>query len=204
MVFLTTIIGFVFLNPKKTNHKLVLLIISISSLNEITTLMLLFTNQQNYIGRLYSFSFPLFCMGWLAMLYKNQIKRKETIIAALLFLCFVIINFIWIQGTNTFNYYTAVVGSFIYIGLLANESFAQLKNENSAFILSNSYLLLLSPVLLFFGYGQMFGFVSREITQTIIFSKHSLFQLVTNFVNISYYAMILTYIFLEKKHIRNE
>ncbi|MFY7742399.1 MAG: hypothetical protein ACOVQR_07125 [Flavobacterium sp.] len=204
MVFLTTIIGFVFLNPKKTNHKLVLLIVTISSLNEITTLLLLFTNQQNYIGRLYSISFPLFCLGWLAILYKNQIKKKETILASLLFLCFVIINFIWLQGTKSFNYYTAVVGSFIYIGLVAYESFIQLKNENIPFVLSNTYLLLLSPLLLFFGYGQMFGFMSREITQTIILSNYNLFELVTNFVNVSYYAMILIYIFLEKKHIRNE
>jgi hypothetical protein len=204
MVFLTTIIGFVFLDLKKTNNQLVVLILLISSLNEIFTLFLGFTKQQTYIGTLYSISFPLFCMVWFIILYKNQIKKRATLIFMTLFFLFVIINFIAFQGANNFNYYSAVVGSFIYIGLVAIESFTQLKNENVKFILSNKYLLLLSPLLLFFGFGQMFGFVSREITQTVIFSGYNLFEIVTNFVNISYYTMIITYIILEKKLTYNE
>lgn len=204
MVFLTTIIGFVFLDLKKLNNKLLVLICFSSSLNEIVTLILGYTKNLNYVGTLYSISFPMFCLFWMTILYKNQDKKSKTPFMMLLFLVWVIINFCWLQGPYNFNYYSAVIGSFTYIGLFVNESFIRLKNENITFILSNRFLLLLSPVLLFFGYGQMFGFVSRDVTQAVIFSDFTLYQIVTNFVNVSYYLMILAYILFEKKITRNE
>lgn len=204
MVFLITIIGFLFLDFKKLNNKLVMLICCFSSLNEIVTLFLGYTKQLNHIGTLYSISFPLFCLLWMTIFYKNQERKNNTPLIMILFLVGVIINFCWLQGTKNFNYYSAVVGSLTYIGLFVRESFIRLKEENISFILSNRFLLLLSPVLLFFGYGQMFGFVSRDITQSVIFSDFTLFQIVTNFVNVSYYTMILAYILFEKKITRDE
>lgn len=204
MVFLTTIAGFFLLNLKNNNNQLLIVILSTSSLNEIITLLLEYSNQQKYIGTLYSISFPMFCVFWMILLYKNQFNKKTTLFFLGLFFSFVVINFFCFQGTDNFNYYSAVIGSFIYVGLLANESFIQLKNENFNFIFSNRYLLLLAPVLMFFGFGLMFGFVSRQITQTVVISDYNLFEIVTNFVNLTYYLMLLIYIFLEKKQIKYE
>ena len=64
----------------------------------------------------------------------------------------------------------------IFKSLFNKKNNVENEYENIEFIVSNNYLLLLSPLLLFFGFGQMFGFVSREITQTIILSNYNLFE----------------------------
>lgn len=203
MVFFTTIAGFILLNSKKENNKILLLLLLVSSVTEIITLQLLLTKQQHFIGLLYSISFPVFCFLWLLMLYKNQIKKKVTVVVMIVFILLGLINFFYFQGNKIFNYYTAVLGSLSYIVLVVYESFIRLKREDFSFILSNKYLLLLSPVLLFFGFGQMFGFVSRDITQTEVFGGFKLFDIVADFVNMVYYMLVLIYMALEKKTVAN-
>ena len=204
MVFLTTIAGFCFLKSNKKNNRLLIAVLLLSSLNEVITLLLQYYKQQAFIPMLYSISFPLFCLLWLRMLYLNQLRKNATFIFTLFFIIFWMINFIWFEGTKKFNFYTATVGSFGYIALFANESFVQLRKENFGAILSNTYLLLLSPVLLFYGFSQMFGFVSRNITQIFIIQNFKLFDLVTEFVNIVYYIIIVIYIILQYKTAANE
>ena len=136
---------------------------------------------------------------WLFLLAKNAVFHKTAFLLLCGFLIFAITNFIFFYGTQEFNYYTFVVGAFLYIIIFIYESFYQLRQENFDFFLSNTFILLTAPVLFFFGYSFMFGFNSKNVTSYLLFGHLKLHTLISSFVNIIYYALIILYIYREKK-----
>lgn len=136
---------------------------------------------------------------WLLLLLNFVSFPRTTFILLIGFVAFAAGNLFFFEGTDNFNYYTFVVGAFVYIGIFIYESFYKLRQEAFSFFLSNDYLLLLAPVLFFFGLSFMFGFKSSKITSFIIFSDIKLYSFIIYFVNIVYYTLVNIYIYREKK-----
>jgi hypothetical protein len=199
IVFCTFIFGLINLRFKNKYHQVLLSILLVSSLTEFVTLLLISFNLNNKVGILYSISVLFHHLFWLLLINKIQRFKLISIISVLTFLLFGIINFFLIQGTVIFNYYSFIVGAMLYITMFFYESFCLLLKEDFDFIFSNNYLLLISPIIFFFGLSLMFAFVSKEVTQTIIWFNMPLYKLVGYSVNIIYYFLINLYIYKEIK-----
>ena len=116
-----------------------------------------------------------------------------------LYIIFSIINWLAIEGSSGFNYYTFVVGAFLYLIFFIIESFYRLSKEDFAFFLANDFILLLAPILLFLGLSFMFGFKSKLVTSTMLFPNIKLYDAIVYFVNVVYYVLLNMYIYKERK-----
>ena len=95
------------------------------------------------------------------------------------------------------NKITFVLGAFIYLTFVFFESFYQLKKENLSFFNQNKFILIIAPLLFFLGFSLMFGFVKRDIRETLIFGNINLYKFVSYYVNLIYYSIINIYIIKE-------
>ncbi|HEX9978993.1 MAG TPA: hypothetical protein VGB50_00340 [Flavobacterium sp.] len=196
-VLLTMLYAFSGFHPNKTNHRYLLAILIISFLNEVSNSILLLA--EFHTGTLTTISVVIHHCAWLLLLGQNVRLKKLSVAALACFVSAAVINFLFIEGPVHFNYYTFVTGAFLYLCIFIAESFLRLKEEDFSFFLSNDYLLLLAPVLFFFGMSLMFGFKSRTVTSTVVFGSIKLYAIVSYFVNILYYLFINLYIYHEKK-----
>ena len=139
------------------------------------------------------------CTLWLLIL-KDAVRSPKIVNGVLIaFITFCLCDLLFIEGWVFFNCYSFIVGAFMYLILFLIESFYQLKQENFPFFFSNSFLLLMSPVLLFIGMTFMLGFKSRGIIATVIYGDIYLYRIIITLVNIVYYSLINIYIYREKK-----
>lgn len=136
---------------------------------------------------------------WLALLARNSYFKRTIYLSLVLYIIFSIVNWLTIEGSNGFNYYTFVVGAFLYLFFFIVESFYRLSKEDFAFLLANEYRLLLAPILLFLGLSFMFGFKSKAVTSTMLLPNVKLYDAIVYFVNIIYYLLMNIYIYHERK-----
>lgn len=197
LVMLTLLYAVFALQWKNQIHRYLLEILLVCFFTELINSILIFYSKSIVLS--VTLSIILHHSLWLLLLKRFVTFPKTVHILLLCFIAFAIINLFFIEGTDNFNYYTFVVGAFIYLVVFICESFYKLKQENFAFFLSNSYLLLLAPVLFFFGLSFMFAFDSKSITSCIVFADIKLYTIIIFFVNIVYYAFINIFIYREKK-----
>ncbi len=197
LVLITFFIGVAYCNPHNKNHKLLLLVITVSFLTEVIATIVPY--QRKVIGLTYTISATLHHGLWLLILRKNIQAKKAAAIGLAVFLAFSCINLVLLEGANNFNYNTFIAGAFIYIALFIYDSFYQLKKENFPFFLSNTYLLLFAPVLFFFGLSFVFGFKSPKLAATKITDTINLYEFTGYLVNLVYYSLIILYIYREKR-----
>jgi hypothetical protein len=127
--------------------------------------------------------------------FKETLNRKKiSNIILSIFILFSVINFIVIEITDEYNYYTFVFGALLYVSLFIYESYKQLKEENLMYFLSNNYLLLFAPVYFFFGMGLLLGFKPLGVTKMLLFDQVTLYVFIVNIVCIAYYTLINVYI----------
>lgn len=196
-VILTFIIALVCLDHKKANHKYLLYILIVCSSTEIVSSILIYFHKS--ISTFSSVCIIIHDYLWLIFLIKNSILKKARVGVLLAFLSISIINLLYIEGLVNFNYFTFILGAFLYIVIFLYESFYQLKKENLSFFLTNSYLLFFSPILFFFGLSFAFAFQSKLLLYNSIVGKISLYDFIIYFVNIIYYTLINIYIYREKR-----
>jgi hypothetical protein len=196
-VLLTFIFAILNFNRKIYSYKILLLILGVSIMTEIVNSFLLFNNKT--IGFSTTISIIVTNALWIILLLKYTIKIKSLKYILFFYFSFCIVNMFLVEGVGNFNYYTFLGGALLYIFLFIMESFYQLKKENFTFFQSNNYLLLFSPVLFFFGLSFVFGFKSKELAETIIFSNLKLYDFIIYFVNVIYYTLINIYIYREKR-----
>lgn len=201
LVFITFAVVLLYHNPKKSIHRLLLSIVLVSFINEV--LAVVFISRKIDYGLLYTVSTIFHNSLWLLFMskyfhYHNLFKG--VIISYILFCIF---NLSFFEGLVAFNYYTFILGAFIYLGFFIYENFFQLRKENFPFFLSNDYILLFAPVLFYFGLSAVFGFKSSTLSSTIIFGNINLYDFIGYFVNTVYYTLINIYVYREK-HLKND
>ncbi|TRX31196.1 hypothetical protein FNW52_18960 [Flavobacterium sp. ZT3R18] len=197
LVFITFAVVLLHHNPKKSTHRILLAIVFISFLNELMALFLLFKKMD--ISLLYTVTTILHNSLWLFLLSKYFHYHGLVSGVIVSYISFSIFNLFFFEGHEMFNYYTFILGAFIYLVLFIYESFFQLKKENFPFFTSNDYIVLFAPVLFFFGLSAIFGFKSYVLSSTIIFGSMNLYGFIGCFVNTVYYILIAIYIYREKR-----
>lgn len=198
LVILTFVFALANLRRSNKNHIYLLCILGICAVTEIINSLLYYLQLSN--GLVMSISIIFHDCFWLALLQRNTATKFQSIAVIGLFLAFAIINLFLMDSIYAFDYYSFVIGAFIYVVLFLYENFYQLKRENLSFFLSNSYLLLFAPVLFFIDLSLMFGFDSPAVTSKKVFGFIKLYDFTIYFVNIVYYSLINIYIYREKKN----
>ena len=124
IVFATTLLAIRYLKVSHRIHRLVLLILGINFLTELTTLILrslhLPYNKVTTLNIIAEHCLWLYLLGVLV----QRIRLAYGLIGV--FVCFSVVNFLFIQGMTNFNYYTFILGSLFYIIFFFAESFIQL------------------------------------------------------------------------------
>ena len=177
-------------------HKILLAILSISLINEVICFVFLY--KKTDISLVYTINTFFHHSLWLFLLFTTTNRTTLFKIVLPIFLTYGIVNLLSLEGYQKFNYYTFIFGAFLYLIFFIWESFYRLKKEDFSFFLSNNYLLLFAPVLFFFGLSVIFGFKSRELSETVIFGETKLYTVIGYFVNIVYYGLINLYMYREK------
>jgi hypothetical protein len=196
IIVITFLFAIFKLSLNSVTNKCLFGIISISFLCEIINIIISSQGFKTNISSTFWVVFHSFF--WIYLLF-HIIKKKAVFVALIMFLIFSIYNIVWLQKLERFNYYTFLFGALIYLSFYFLELFDMLKNENFAFISSNNFLLISSPVFFLFGMSLMFAFVSRDVTQTILFKKIVLYDFVNYFVNFIYYLLVTIYIYKESR-----
>jgi hypothetical protein len=197
LVFITVAVVSLYHNPKKNTHGILLAIVLISFLNELMASFLLLKKMD--ISLLYTVTTILHNSLWLFLLSKHYHYPGLVSGVMVSYISFSIFNLFFFEGHEMFNYYTFILGAFIYLVLFIYESFYQLKQENFPFFISNDYIALFAPVLFFFGLSVIFGFKSNLLSSTIIFRSMNLYDFIGYFVNTVYYMLITIYVYREKR-----
>jgi len=177
-------------------HRILLAILSVSLISEIVCFVLLYMKTD--ISLVYSINTLFHHSLWLLLLFSTTKRKALFKIVLALYLSYGIMNLIAFEGIQKFNYNTFIVGAFGYLFFFIWESFYRLKKEDFGFFTSNNYLLIFAPVLFFFGLSVIFGFKSRELSETVIFGDTRLYTVIGYFVNLVYYGLIIFYMYREK------
>ncbi len=187
---LTFLVAIIFL--KKRNNGL----LSILLLNAAAETFFSFNNNLIEITVLYCY---IHFILWFFLLFKMVNKEKALKYIIPLYSIFCLIDFLYIEGARSLNYYSFVLGTFIYVSNFIVFSFQNLKKEDFSFFLSNSYIILSSPVLFFTGMSLLFAFDTSSLFHIKIIDNVSLYVIICYFVNIIYYFLINCYIYRENR-----
>lgn len=197
IVLLTLLLGFVYLKKNNTIHQKVLALLMVSFLTEYSIFIFFYYKRSIFL--MYSVSFVIHHSLWILLLRDFVDYKGRILLWMLLFIVFGVLNMTFFEGSNSINYYTFLLGAFIYLYFFISESFTQLQRDNFSFLTSNNYILLFSPVLFFLGYSFMFAFQDYSVISTKLFGKIELYDFIGNLVNGIYYFVLNLYIFKEKK-----
>lgn len=178
------------------NNKLLILILSVSTLSEFLTVVFIVLNFN--ICFIYNTYFIINGLSWLLIIANEMKFRKVKSLLILLFLLFSLSNILFIERLNL-NFYTFIIGALLYVSIFIYESYKQLNKENLNYFKTNNFILLIAPILFFLGMSIVFGFRNSGIKDVIIFNKIELYTLITFTVNIIYYTLINLYIYKERK-----
>ncbi len=179
-------------------HRYLLYILFVVFFTELINSILVYNNRPIRIPFNISIIFHDIC--WMLAFREIINRKKMSNVILYLFVLFSVVNFIIIEITDEYNYYTFVFGALLYVSLFIYESYRQLKEENLMYFLSNNYLLLFAPVYFFFGMGLMLGFKSLGVTKKVLFGSVTLYVFIVNIVCIAYYTLINIYIYREKNN----
>lgn len=182
---------------RKKAHLYLVIILTICITTEICNSFLIFYKRD--INFCSSLSVLLHNTLWLLLIRKHIFFKKVFNVLFTGYLFYSLINLFYINSINNFNYSTFIAGAFLYIAIFIYESFYQLKKENFNYFLSNTFLLLFSPVLFFLGLSFYFGFQNSDLGDIHIFGSIKLYSFIIYFVNLVYYSLINIYIYREKK-----
>lgn len=190
------------LDRKKPLNRKILAILLVCLLTEIINSVLKSSGKSTNL----STSLSIIAHGalWLWLLAGLVAIRMVALAALLVFLIFALADLFFLEGLWRFNYYPFVAGAFLYIVIFIYESFYRLYKEDFEFFLDRKYLLLLAPVLFFFGVSFMFGFKSKEVTSSLVFGRVKLYTFIIYFVNSAYYGLVAGYVFRERKERNHE
>ncbi|MFM2228822.1 MAG: hypothetical protein RL607_80 [Bacteroidota bacterium] len=187
-----------FILKSKKQHYVLLLILLLYVFNEYSTYYLRFIDVEKYDildHYIMISSMVITKILWYIQLMKlNIFKRKMPWIIA----SFIIIVFLLIYklGLQNVSYVIFPIGSIIYLFIYFFTCFKKLKSEDFEFFFSNNFILISSPLFLFFGISMIFSFVSYKVQETELFGK-TLMTIVGNYINMITYSLFLLFAYKE-------
>lgn len=201
VVLLTLLFALYKLNTKEKLHCYLLTIIVLCFLTEITLSICAYFDLPSRIP--YLISILIHHTFWLLVLRENVAFKISINYGIGFFWAFAVLNFLYIEWNDKFNYYSFIVGASIYLLFFILESYRQIHKENMIFFISNKYILLFAPLLFFYGLSLMFGFKNSSIRAHIVYANLSLYGFIINVACVAYYSLINIYIYREHKFINN-
>lgn len=196
IVLLTFLHALLRLKTKKRINKNLFYIILISVFAEIINSYLKLNNLT--YGTFRTFYVVISTILWFQILYLIFSAKKLIIASIIVFSLFAVMNLLFMEGPLQFNYYTLIVGGFLYILFFVFESFNQLKKDNFYFFQSNKYILIISPIIFLLGIGFLFFFKSYSLTSTSIIDNVKLYTFFNIFINLFFYLSLNYYILKER------
>ena len=181
-------------------HRILIAILIVSLSNEVVSYYYLINGGNSPI--FYSISVLLHNCLWLFLLSRVAHLRKVIRYVLAGYIAFALVNVSVLEGSDTFNYNTFIVGAILYLVLFIIESFRRLELEQLSFFTNSKYILLCAPLLLFICLSFIFGFKSKTLYQAKVFGNIPLYKAITHFANLVYYTLINIYIF-RRKRIKN-
>ena len=201
-IILTFIHALLRLKTKKRINKYLFYILGISVIAEISNAYLKFNNLP--YGTFTTLSVVINIILWLLILHMIFNAKKMIIATIVVFSLFALINILFMEGPLQFNYFTLILGAFLYILFFVFESFNQLKRDNFYFFQSNKYILIVSPIIFFLGLSLLFFFKSYSLTSTNIIENMKLYTYINIVINLVFYLFLNYYILKERKFLGNE
>lgn len=176
-----------------SNNKLLLVILGLSLLNTVITSILIFYGKPIFWNN--KIYIIIHSILWLIILLNHISKKRIVLVSIFLYFLVSLMDLFYLENYFHHKYVLVFVsGALLYLILFLVESFQQLIQENLDFFFDKSFILIFSPILFFIGYSLLFGFESKKLNDTTIIPGCSLFCIISNFVNIIYYLLIILYI----------
>ncbi len=195
-ILLTYLHALLKLKTKKVINKYLFYILSISFFSEIINACLKYNEISNTAFT--SISLIVISIFWFLILYMIFDTKKLIIAIIIVFSLFAVANLLFLEGTIQFNYYTLVLGSFLYLLLFVYECFRQIKKDNYYFFKSNKYILILSPIIFFIGVGLYFFLNTNSLTFSNIIENLKMLVYFNIIINVIFYLFLNYYILKEK------
>ncbi len=197
IVLLTFLHALFRLKTKKRINQYLFYILGISTLIEIINTYL---QVKGLSYALFStFRVIVITIFWFRILQLIITTKRLIIATTVVFCLFALFNFLFMEGPLQFNYYTLLVGAFLYSVFFIFESFFQLKRENFYFFQSNKYILLFSPIIFFLGLSILFLFKSNALITANFFNNIKSYTYIHSLVNVVFYLSLNYYILKEKR-----
>lgn len=195
LVLCTFLYALFHLGRKDKNHLVVLAILLVCTLTEAINIII------QWLDFIYPLHYPISILVhnslWLFLLSRNSKARKAGTAALFLGIVVFFIDNNYILKTGHFCYYTFIAGALSYVLLFVLECIRKLDQEDILFFTADTFLLLCAPLLFFINLGLMFSFNSYTVTNKHIFGME-LYGLLNCFVNLSYYLIIILYVYRQK------
>jgi hypothetical protein len=192
-ILLTWVIALFQINKSKY-YRLIFFVLSVSLITIITTIGFILCKLNFTI--IFNLSFIVHNTLWIYLLYVINKSYNFFLYLIAFYTIFSVFNLFFIEKFNL-NYYTFILGSVIYVVLFLFLSFEYLKKEILDYFVSNNYIIMFAPILFFLGFSFMFSFRELNLRKTILFYNITLYNFISNFVNIIYYSLINLYIYRE-------
>lgn len=198
MVLFTFIFAMLSLPFNNRTDKLLLSVLSVCLVNEIASCFFIYYDFPRAI--LTTVTTIVHHSLWLALLTGKMNDKRNGLRVIVFFLILSVVNLLFGEGGAKFNYYTFVIGAYLYIAGFILLSYRQIRDEHIAGFLAPDYVLLFAPVTLFYGLSFMFAFQSKTVTSSH-FLGIKLYDLIVIFVNAIYYTTIAIYILGKRKNV---
>ncbi len=196
-VLIAMILAFAWLDWRNKKHVLLLAIVFVMFATEAMFIICRHARVSNQI--FLTLSVIVHAVLWHLVLAEAFRDRNLPRIPIAIFILFAVVNLLWFEGADSFNYLTFIAGSLLYISTLLTKSFSLLKKEELDFFLTNDFWLVGSPVAMFFGLSLVFAFKDLSASSYLILPGISVYQFMICVINLCYYAMIITFVHNEKK-----
>lgn len=190
----TLLVAIVFYKSYR-NYKLLLVIVTLNVVTELGALYCIINKQS--IVSIYNFNFIAHQTLWLYLLTSVFKKHQKEWFLLSSFLGFSLINLLFIEK-NELNYYTFLLGGFIYLIYFMTKSFFNLKQEKLLIFTSKTFILLSAPILYYVGFIFILGFRNSELRNIVIMGE-DLYSVISLIVNIIYYSLLIVYIYKSRK-----
>lgn len=195
-IIITILNSFFYIKIKNSLQYKLRLILILNLLSEL--LIYFFIKTKLSIIPYYSFYFIIHQAFWLNLiLYFYESKKLNYILY--IYVLYFFVDILIISGYKTLNYNAFIIGALLYIILFTYLSFLKLKYEDLKFFLSSDFIILFAPVLFFFGFSFMFAYKNYNLLSEKTILNIQLYDIISYFVNFTYYTFINIYIYKERK-----
>lgn len=194
------ILSTLFILNSKKKHYLFISILLLYIFNEYSTYYIRFINIEKYDildNIIMTSTISITIVLWYFQLMRlNIFKRKiPWIIVGFLL---IVLLLVYTLDLYYVPYIIFPIGSIFYLIMYFFTCIKRLKNEDFEFLFSNNFILISSPLFMFFGLSMIFSFVSWDLQETQLFGT-TLLDIVATYINYITYSLFLLFSYKEYK-----